>query len=269
MTTPRKQVHTESSANPATNKHVLRRRLLERRRSREPGESRRLAEAIAAVGLELPPLRRAECVALYTSAREEPGTDLLRAGLRRLGTRVLLPVVRPDEPGREPERRLEWVEDTGAPPSPGAFNLPEPPGPRLGPDELRTAAVVVVPALAVDTAGTRLGRGGGYYDRALAFASPDALVLALVHDDELFAADLSHAWTVPFDEDDARHEDEARQNGGQQGDGGRDRADAVLEARYATTPLGGGPLPREEHDVSVNGALTPSRWVLLRPAGKG
>ena len=223
MTTPRKQVHTESSANPATNKHVLRRRLLDRRRARDAEESRRLAEAIAAVGLELPPLRRAGCVALYTSAAEEPGTEPLRAGLRRLGTRVLLPVVRPDEKGREPARLLDWVEDTGGPPSPGAYNLPEPPGPRLPPDEIGAAAVVVVPALAVDTAGTRLGRGGGYYDRALALASPDALVLALVHDDELFASD---------------------------------GADAVPKELV-------GPLPCEEHDVPVGGVLTPSRWMLL------
>jgi 5-formyltetrahydrofolate cyclo-ligase len=42
----------------------------------------------------------------------------------------------------------------------------------------------VVPALAVDHRGTRLGQGGGWYDRALRFARPGALLLALVHDGE-------------------------------------------------------------------------------------
>jgi 5-formyltetrahydrofolate cyclo-ligase len=45
--------------------------------------------------------------------------------------------------------------------------------------------VVVVPALAVDRRGVRLGRGGGYYDRALVHARADAVLVALVFDDEL------------------------------------------------------------------------------------
>jgi 5-formyltetrahydrofolate cyclo-ligase len=48
--------------------------------------------------------------------------------------------------------------------------------------------VYVVPALAADAAGRRLGRGGGAYDRALARARtvrPDALIVALLHDDEV------------------------------------------------------------------------------------
>ena len=45
--------------------------------------------------------------------------------------------------------------------------------------------MAVVPALAVAADGARLGRGGGYYDRALAHARPAALLLALVFDDEL------------------------------------------------------------------------------------
>jgi 5-formyltetrahydrofolate cyclo-ligase len=46
--------------------------------------------------------------------------------------------------------------------------LLEPSGPRLGPAAVADAHLVVVPALAVDRTGTRLGRGGGSYDRALA-----------------------------------------------------------------------------------------------------
>jgi 5-formyltetrahydrofolate cyclo-ligase len=42
-----------------------------------------------------------------------------------------------------------------------------------------------VPALAVAVDGTRLGRGGGYYDRALAHARDDAVLVAAVFDEEL------------------------------------------------------------------------------------
>jgi 5-formyltetrahydrofolate cyclo-ligase len=72
--------------------------------------------------------------------------------------------------------------------APGRFGLLEPVGPRLGPTAVGTAEVVVVPAVAVARDGTRLGRGGGYYDRALRHARPGAVLVAAVFDDELVDA---------------------------------------------------------------------------------
>jgi 5-formyltetrahydrofolate cyclo-ligase len=68
---------------------------------------------------------------------------------------------------------------------PGRFGILEPVGPKLGPTAIGTAEVVVVPALAVDRGGTRLGRGGGWYDRALRHARPGAVVVAVVFDGEV------------------------------------------------------------------------------------
>lgn len=59
-------------------------------------------------------------------------------------------------------------------------------GEDLGPDAVAACDVVLVPALAVDRAGTRLGRGGGSYDRALVRAR--GLVVALLHEGELLDA---------------------------------------------------------------------------------
>jgi len=65
-------------------------------------------------------------------------------------------------------------------------------GPRLGLEGIAAAHVILAPALAVDHTGTRLGQGGGSYDRAFARRSPDALVVAVVNDEEYAALPLPH-----------------------------------------------------------------------------
>ena len=68
---------------------------------------------------------------------------------------------------------------------PAQFGLREPQEPWLAAEAVADATAVLVPALAVDRAGARLGRGAGYYDRALALADPAARLVAVVRDDEL------------------------------------------------------------------------------------
>jgi 5-formyltetrahydrofolate cyclo-ligase len=67
-----------------------------------------------------------------------------------------------------------------------------PDGTPLGLDAITDADVILVPALAVDVSGHRLGRGGGSYDRALTRVRPGQTVLGVVHDDEVLDA-------VPFE----------------------------------------------------------------------
>jgi len=131
---------------------------------------------VADAVLALPELPAADTVVAYVSITGEPGTEPLRAALRERGVRVLLPVLQPDDD-------LDWAVDDGALAPGRRPAVLEPTGPRLGPDAVAEAAVVVVPAAAVALDGTRLGHGGGSYDRALPRAK--GLVVALVHDDEL------------------------------------------------------------------------------------
>ncbi|MGH3935348.1 MAG: 5-formyltetrahydrofolate cyclo-ligase [Pseudonocardiaceae bacterium] len=140
-------------------------------------------EAEAAVLAATPlPLGLPGTVCAYWPVGAEPGSPALLDGLVRRGCRVLLPVVRPVGP-------LDWAEYTG-PESlrAGPLGLREPTGPRLGCVAVATAVLVLVPALAVDQRGVRLGRGGGYYDRTLPLAAPDTPLVAIVRDDEVLAA---------------------------------------------------------------------------------
>lgn len=121
-------------------------------------------------------------MAAYVPVGTEPGGPDLQAtlaGLLPAGGRLLLPVLRLD-------LDLDWAAWTAEEPLVAAGRgLREPPGPRLGRRAIAGASLVIVPALAVDRRGRRLGRGGGSYDRALARIGPAALTVALLHDDEL------------------------------------------------------------------------------------
>ncbi len=163
-------------------KAALRERLLAARRARPARERAAAGGALARHALELPELAGAGTVAAYVSIGGEPGTGELIEALRERGTRVLLPVLCPDND-------LDWALYRG----PGELatasrGLREAVGPRLGRDAVLAADAVLLPGLAVDAGGMRLGRGGGSYDRVLARlaasgGTPPALVVLLYADE--------------------------------------------------------------------------------------
>jgi 5-formyltetrahydrofolate cyclo-ligase len=157
----------------------LRARILAVRRAMSADQravaGRQLRDAV----LALPELQMAGTVAAYMAIGTEPATQGLIFALWKRGTYVLLPVLQPDGD-------LDWATYEG-PDSlvPGPRGLLQPGGDRRGVGAICSADLAVVPALAVDRAGRRLGRGGGSYDRALARVGPAILTVALLYDGEL------------------------------------------------------------------------------------
>ena len=158
----------------ASAKRELRRALRARRAARPAAEVADAGPALAAHAGALGP----GPIAAFVGIRGEPPTLPLLAALRARGVRVLLPVLLED-------MDLEWADYDGAPDGlvEGLRGVLHPGGPSLGLAGITAAALVLAPALAVDSHGRRLGQGGGSYDRALARTA--APVLAVVFDDEL------------------------------------------------------------------------------------
>ena len=191
---------THSNDDPVVRTDTERAKALLRARIREQ-RGRRLADSGAAGAKEIASgLLRAfragaldgGSVAAYLAMPGEPDPAPVCAAVRDAGQQVLLPV---PLPGRE----LAWALDDGRRGIAAApVRVPVPLGEQVGVGAAALRAhdvrVLLIPALAVDTAGRRLGQGGGYYDRLLEeLAHEDVrvvgvLVVAVVHDDEVLDA---------------------------------------------------------------------------------
>ena len=157
-----------------------------------PGSADACAAAIRQRVLDLPELATGGTVAGYAATGQELPTVPLLDELARRGHRVLLPLV-------QPGGLLAWREYAGAQHlTTGGYGIPEP-DESCPAGEISDAAVVVVPALGFDESGTRLGRGGGYYDRLLAGLPAGTLVVGLAADEAVSAELPAEPHDVPVD----------------------------------------------------------------------
>jgi len=160
-------------------KSKLRKDILAARVRQSVADRRAAGRALRDAVLGLPEAGMAGTVAAYISVKTEPETGGLVFALWKRGSYVLLPVLRADFD-------LDWASYEGPDSlAPGPHGLLEPAEPRRGVAAVTSADLIIVPALAADRRGYRLGRGGGCYDRALARVGPAVPTIALLYDGEL------------------------------------------------------------------------------------
>ncbi len=176
---------------PAELKDALRRDIQTRRtgltkKQWDRADAARTKLLLAALG------DRPATVALYASRPHEPGTHEAITRLHEAGWQVLLPVLR-----RSPRWALfnGWEHMRR-----GWADIPEPPGSPEEQVHLSDADVVVVPCLAVAIDGTRLGTGGGWYDRALPLRRTGVPVWALASADEVLDCLPAEPHDIPVDQ---------------------------------------------------------------------
>jgi 5-formyltetrahydrofolate cyclo-ligase len=172
-------VPTFSGTSSAEAKAALRGRVLENRSVLDVGALSDAAHRLRDVLLAAPEIAAARRIAAYVSVGREPGTGPLLEELSARDVEVLLPILLPDGD-------LEWAPYTGPAGLVSASRgLLEPVAPALGSGAVTGVDAVLVPALAVDRHGTRLGRGAGSFDRALARVAGRIFTCAVLHGGEI------------------------------------------------------------------------------------
>ena len=184
------------SSDLSEQKRALRREMSAARTALPEGEGRTRSEAACARLLALPELaslaNAGGKLAGYVAARGEIDPAPVLAAAAAGGATVALPRVATEAP------RLRFHRADAGPLAPGRFGLREPPAtaPEIPVDELD---VVVVPGLAFDAEGRRLGFGGGYYDGAFGASGKRPALIGLCYEFQLVARCPADDGDVPVD----------------------------------------------------------------------
>ncbi|MCE1225384.1 MAG: 5-formyltetrahydrofolate cyclo-ligase [Geobacteraceae bacterium] len=158
-------------------KKALRRDLLARRRAMDQATWHTASASAQQRLADLELFQRAACIALYSPIQQEVDTELLFATARSAGKQVLYPLVCGNN------LQFREVTETGQRAS-GAFGILEPC--RFGEEHsLASADLIVVPGVAFDLQGHRIGFGKGYYDRCLSQLPKHGTLVGLCHDFQL------------------------------------------------------------------------------------
>jgi 5-formyltetrahydrofolate cyclo-ligase len=158
------QAHTPH-ADLTQAKRRMRQEMRARRQSLSPGQQQRAAQRLAKQLIRLPAFLRSRHVALYLPNDGEIDPRPLTQLAWRMGKRCYLPVLHPMK-GRQlafvrfrPDTRLR----------PNRFGIPEPDFRRASGLAPQYLDLVLLPLVAFDHRGGRLGMGGGFYDTTFAF----------------------------------------------------------------------------------------------------
>jgi 5-formyltetrahydrofolate cyclo-ligase len=178
-------------------KESLRKQLRAQRRSLSDSDYRRHSLAAARALVRLRMFSSGKRVALYLPFDREVDTSALIRAARQRGVQIFVPVI-----SDRRHRRLRFFRLT-AKTTPGTFGISIPHR-RSNPVSPQWLDLIVIPLVGFDSTGARLGMGGGYYDRALAFRRRRSLwkgpyLAGLAFDCQRTALKFADEWDIQLD----------------------------------------------------------------------
>lgn len=176
-------------------KKELRKKIIDLRDRLTPPEIYEKSSLIAEKLFNLPAYEYAGAVMFFISFGSEVDTrDMVEETIKR-GKLALAPKALPKTRELIPSKVLNWSEDL----APGAYGIPEPSDDMLRPCDPGIIDLLIVPGVAFDLKGNRLGYGGGYYDRFFPLLKPGTPLVALVYDFQIQPDIPVESWDCPVD----------------------------------------------------------------------
>ncbi|NRB37747.1 MAG: 5-formyltetrahydrofolate cyclo-ligase [Pseudomonadales bacterium] len=175
-------------------KSSLRSELRQSRRQLSSFQQHQAAESLSRLLLKQPQLQQAKHIALYWPYDGEISPLPLLKRLQQLGKQVYLPVVKP-------KRQMEFKPALLSQTKKNRYGIPEPVTGLVKP--VKGLDVILMPLVGFDEQGGRLGMGGGYYDRVLAFKcrqrwNKKPLLIGLAHELQQVDRLPLEGWDVPM-----------------------------------------------------------------------
>ena len=170
-------------------KHALRTGTLARRRELSPQQVSCQSNALQLRFLALPEFQRAQVLALYAPIHHEVETSAVATAALAAGKTLLYPAVA----GSDLQfRRVHGLDEL----VPGRYGIPEPVGEDWDP---QAADLIIVPGVAFDQSGRRIGYGKGYYDKSLHRLEGDGRLVGFCYDFQLFEEIVGEPHDVTMD----------------------------------------------------------------------
>ncbi len=176
-------------------KKELRRQVIAERDQLTDEEITAKSASVAERLYSLPAFQQAETVMFFVSFGSEVDTRPMVEEAISRGKTVLAPKALPQSRELIPSRIIGWESDL----MPGYYNILEPRAGALRPYEPEQIDLLLVPGVAFDLKGNRLGYGGGYYDRFFLLLKPGTPVAALVFDLQIVPQVPVDEWDRPVD----------------------------------------------------------------------
>lgn len=174
-------------------KRKLREKILERLHHISKEEKEKKVEILKEKLFSLNEFKKAKCVMFYVSKHYEVDTHEMIDESIAMGKKVVVPITLKEEKTLKPselrDREKELIK--------GHYGIHQPREKHIRPVPLEEVDLMVVPGLAFDRSGHRLGHGGGYYDRFLEKAPPAIFTVGLAFDFQVVDELPKHVTDIP------------------------------------------------------------------------